>query len=209
MHMTLLTFLRNADFVASIVADGAVLCFAFPAYRRAKMPAFAFLVWGSVIGIILEVGLQFHRASTGTAQDAVAFSEWYRVGYFAAIVLWASGLFSLFNMCGEILNGRRRLTPHRSEQPMSLRFRASRLIRTQTICQHHLQRLWISLKLLLVSLYSSIRGSMRRSRLIGVYSFSFIIEKQCNPYDFGYEHFFKVFPLVERYRCPARCPEYF
>jgi hypothetical protein len=95
MHVTLLTFLRNADFVASIVADGAVLCFAFPAYRRAKMPAFAFLVWGSVIGIILEVGLQFHRASTGTAQDAVAFSEWYRVGYFAAIVLWGIGIVQL------------------------------------------------------------------------------------------------------------------
>jgi hypothetical protein len=104
--MTLLSFLRHADFVASVAADASVLCFAFPAYRRTKMRAFAFLIWGSVMGIVLESGLRLHKTSTGTAQDALTFLHLYRTGYFVAVVLWGIGVVQLIQYVQRELEGK-------------------------------------------------------------------------------------------------------
>ena len=73
--MHIIPFLRGADFVSTILVDTMVICFAFPAYRRTQMRAFGFLILGSVVGIILECGLQLHRSSPYTStDDAVTFS---------------------------------------------------------------------------------------------------------------------------------------
>ena len=75
-----------------------VLCFAFPAYRRTKMKAFAFLIWGSAIGIVLEAGLQLHRNSPYTStEDEQTILECYRVGYLICSVLWGIGIVQLIN----------------------------------------------------------------------------------------------------------------
>jgi hypothetical protein len=92
-RMTFLSFLSKADFVVSIVVDAIVLCLSFAAYRRTRLSAFAFLIWNSLICIILETGL--HLRSPSSAEDAVSFREWYRVGYFAETVLWGVGVVLL------------------------------------------------------------------------------------------------------------------
>ena len=94
--MHIIPFLRGADFVSTILVDTMVICFAFPAYRRTQMRAFGFLILGSVVGIILECGLQLHRSSPYTStDDAVTFSELYRVGYLVAGVSWGIGIYQL------------------------------------------------------------------------------------------------------------------
>ena len=94
--MSLLSFLREADFLTSIAVDSTILCFAFEAYRRCQMKAFAFLIWGSVIGIIMAAGMRMHRAAPATAvSDALTFWQLYRVGYIAASVLWSTGILLL------------------------------------------------------------------------------------------------------------------
>jgi hypothetical protein len=92
-RMTFLSFLSKADFVASVVIDCTVLFLSFLAYRRTGISAFAFLIWASLIGVILEVGL--HLRTPSSAEDALSFRQWYRVGYFAATVLWGIGLIQL------------------------------------------------------------------------------------------------------------------
>jgi hypothetical protein len=91
--MTFLSFLSKADFLASVVIDGTVLCLAFLAYRRTNIAAFAFLIWASLIGVILAVGL--HVRTPSSTEDALSFREWYRVGYFACTVLWGIGIIQL------------------------------------------------------------------------------------------------------------------
>jgi hypothetical protein len=79
--------------VASVVVDATVLFVSFMAYRRTSMPAFAFLIWGALLGIILEMGL--HLRTPTSADDALSFREWYRVGFFASSILWGIGIFQL------------------------------------------------------------------------------------------------------------------
>lgn len=93
--MSTLSILRFADFLTNITVDSAVLVVALTAYRRTNMRAFAFLFWGSVIGIILSVGLQLEHQTVRTSTDSVGFWEIYRLGYIAAAVLWGAGIVSL------------------------------------------------------------------------------------------------------------------
>jgi hypothetical protein len=92
-RMTFLSFLSKADFLASVAIDGTVLYLSFLAYRRTNILAFAFLIWGSLIGVILAVGL--HIRTPTSAEDALSFHKWYRVGYFACTVLWGIGIILL------------------------------------------------------------------------------------------------------------------
>jgi hypothetical protein len=91
--MTFLSFLSEADFGASVVVDAAVVYFAFLAYRRTSMAAFAFLLWGALISLILEIGL--HLRTPTSSQDYLSFREWYRVGYFTETALWGIGVVLL------------------------------------------------------------------------------------------------------------------
>jgi hypothetical protein len=75
---------------SSVVIDGTVLYLSFLAYRRTNILAFAFLIWASLLGIILEMGL--HTRTPTSAEDALSFHEWYRVGYFACTVLSGIGV---------------------------------------------------------------------------------------------------------------------
>lgn len=93
--MSLQSLLRFADFIATVAVDSAVLVFALTAYRRTNMRAFAFLFWGSAIGIIISVGMQLERRTFHTASDAVGFWELYRAGYIVCSVLWGVGIVSL------------------------------------------------------------------------------------------------------------------
>jgi hypothetical protein len=93
--MTFLSFLSKADFLASVITDGTVLYLSLLAYRRTNISAFAFLIWASLIGVILSIGLHFRSTSSETAQDALSFREWYRVGYFACTILWGIGIIQL------------------------------------------------------------------------------------------------------------------
>src|SRR5258708_7164072 len=94
--MSLLSFLREADYVTSIAIDSAILCFSFAAYRRCQMKAFAFLTWGSVIGIIITAGMRLHRAGPAVPlNDSLTFWQLYRIGYIAAAVLWGTGIILL------------------------------------------------------------------------------------------------------------------
>jgi VanZ family protein len=94
--MSLLSFLRHADFVTTIFIDMMVLVFSFSAYRRTNMRAFGFLILGSAMGIISEIGLQFYRAgSYASNSDALTFLEFYRAGYLIASISWGIGIYQL------------------------------------------------------------------------------------------------------------------
>ena len=94
--MRLLSFLREADYLISIAVDSAILCFAFAAYRRCRMKAFAFLIWGSMIGITITAGMHIHRAAPATpVNEDLTFWQLYRVGYIAATVLCGTGIILL------------------------------------------------------------------------------------------------------------------
>ncbi len=91
--MTLASFLSKADFLAAVVVVATMLFVSFSAYRRTKMPAFAFLVCGCVVAIILAAVLSVYKPSS--KEDAVALSEWSHVGHFAATILWGIGIVRL------------------------------------------------------------------------------------------------------------------
>ena len=94
--MSLLSFLRQADFVTTIFVDLVVLVFSFSAYRRTNMRAFSFLILGSAIGIISEAAFQVHRSSPyNPASDAVTFYQIYRAGYLVGCISWGIGIYQL------------------------------------------------------------------------------------------------------------------
>lgn len=93
--MSLLAFLRLVDFFTSIAVDSAVLVWAFTAYRRTQMRAFALLLWGSFIGIILSAGLEMQHRTSHTSSDALTFTQLYRIGYMLATILWGTGIILL------------------------------------------------------------------------------------------------------------------
>ena len=94
--MSLLSFLRHADFVTTIFVDVMVLMFSFSAYRRTNMRAFGFLILGSAIGIISESALHFYQARAYTsAHDALTFFQIYRAGYVIASISWGVGIYLL------------------------------------------------------------------------------------------------------------------
>ena len=65
----------------------------FSAYRRTNMPAFAFLIWASLLSVILEMGL--HLRTPTSSEDALSFHEWYKAGFLASCILWGIGVFQL------------------------------------------------------------------------------------------------------------------
>ncbi len=90
--MNALTFLRHADFVATIAVNSTVLCFSFTAYHRTGMRAFAFWIAGCAICIISSVGLHTYGYSrTLPAEDYRSFMEFYRIGYIIQAALGGSG----------------------------------------------------------------------------------------------------------------------
>ena len=94
--MTITSFLREADFAVTIFTNLAVLFFAFPAYKRTKLLAFAFLIWGGFLGIILSAALHIHRTKGFvSADDDKLFYEFYRVGYIVVSVFWTVGVVML------------------------------------------------------------------------------------------------------------------
>ncbi len=91
--MTLTSFLSKADFLAAVVVVATMLFVSILAYRRTKMPAFAFLVCGCVLAIILAAVLSVYKPSS--KEDAVVLSEWSHVGHFGATILWGVGIVQL------------------------------------------------------------------------------------------------------------------
>ena len=90
--MNALTFLRHADFVATIAVNSTVLCFSFTAYRRTGMRAFAFWIAGCAICIISSVGLHTYGSSrTLPPADYRSFMEFYRIGYIVQAALGGAG----------------------------------------------------------------------------------------------------------------------
>ena|SRR5438445_8977353 len=90
--MNALTFLRHADFFATIAVNSIVLCFSFTAYRRTGMRAFAFWIVGCVICIISSVGLHAYGYSRTLApEDYRRFMEFYRIGYLIQAALSGAG----------------------------------------------------------------------------------------------------------------------
>ena len=94
--MTLPTILREADFVVTIFTNVIVLLIGFPAYKRTRMSAFAWLIWGGFLGIVLSAALRFH-SSRGflNVEDDRTFYEVYRIGYIVVSVLWTGGVVKL------------------------------------------------------------------------------------------------------------------
>src|SRR5215831_5924640 len=94
--MNMLPFLRQADFVTTIAVNSIVLCFSFTAYRRTRMPAFAFWIAGCTICIISSVGLHTYGYSRALSSERYrSFLEFYRFGYIVQGVLGCAGSIML------------------------------------------------------------------------------------------------------------------
>jgi hypothetical protein len=94
--MSLLSFLSEADFVSIVAVNSAILCFSFPAYRRTKMKAFAFLFSGSLVGIIASATLHMHDASPSPdPNDPMTFLYFYRSAFIVGTVLKGIGTILL------------------------------------------------------------------------------------------------------------------
>jgi tellurite resistance protein TehA-like permease len=94
--MHLLQFLRNFNFLTTIFINMMVIIFAFPAYRRTRMLAFALLILGAAIGVVLECGYKLHLAMPYDGSDnAVTFWLFYRAGYTIASISWGVGTYQL------------------------------------------------------------------------------------------------------------------
>jgi hypothetical protein len=91
--MTTLSFLTNADFVASEAVNITVICFATLAFRRTKFSGFAFLILASFLGIILEAGAEVARYSL--LWFGFPFSMWYRIAYLVGMIFWGIGVVQL------------------------------------------------------------------------------------------------------------------
>jgi hypothetical protein len=94
--MNIEPLLHNAAIVANILADSLVLVFSFAGYRRTQMRAFAFLIGGSTIGIILILWSNLAMPSPTLYPDEYQeFIEFYYVGSIASVGLWAIGIVLL------------------------------------------------------------------------------------------------------------------
>jgi hypothetical protein len=87
--------LRDLTSVTTLVVDFAVLCFAVAAYRRTKVSAFGFLIFGSVVGLALTIGLRYHTTHPTTPENTLTFWQIYSVGYVIATGLWGAGVIAL------------------------------------------------------------------------------------------------------------------
>ena len=94
--MTFILFLREADFVVTILTNLAVLYVSFPAYQRTKLLPFALFIWGSFLAIILSAAQHIHYWRGFVSDDDQRFFvEYYRVGYILVSVLWTAGVVLL------------------------------------------------------------------------------------------------------------------
>jgi hypothetical protein len=117
--MTFASFLSAADFLAAVVVVVTLLIVSFLAYWRTKMPAFACLLCGSLVFIILAAVLHLYKPASDTG--AIILMEWCHVGHFAATVLWGVGFFQLARYAWREFE--RKSPPDKSLEPK----RASRL----------------------------------------------------------------------------------
>ena len=94
--MTIISFLREADFVVSIFANLAVLFVSFPAYKRTKLLPFSLLIWGSFVGILLAAAVHIYRTRGSSNDDEVRqFQEIYRIGFIICNGLSTAGVVLL------------------------------------------------------------------------------------------------------------------
>ena len=94
--MSILTFLRNTDFVVTIAVNSVLLCFSFIAYRRTGMRAFAFWITACTICIISSVGLHTYAYSRALSTETYrSFIEFYRAGFIVQAVLGGAGSIML------------------------------------------------------------------------------------------------------------------
>ncbi len=93
--MDIVSFLRDLSSFTTLVVDFAVLCVAAAAYRRTRLPAFGFLLVGSVVGLALTIGLRYRNTHSFTRESALTFWQIYQVGYVVVIALWGIGVIAL------------------------------------------------------------------------------------------------------------------
>jgi membrane protein CcdC involved in cytochrome C biogenesis len=94
--MNILSFLTNAEFVATVLIDTLVLVFAYPAYRRTKMQAFGLLILGSTLGILTASAQKlFHPSPYNTANDLRTFWTIFLILCIASIVSWGIAIYQL------------------------------------------------------------------------------------------------------------------
>ena len=92
--MNILSFLTDAELVATILIDMMVLVFAYSAYRRTKMQAFAFLILGSTIGILTTSAHKlFHPSPYNTADDLRTFWIILLICYIVSIFSWGIAIY--------------------------------------------------------------------------------------------------------------------
>jgi hypothetical protein len=106
----LVSILNHATFLAAVVFDGLVLCYALNARRHQKMRALTFWIWGSSINLIREIGLVLCNYWTPPLGNigsnfgrtdfwglfysfpSSSFMEIYWLGYLLAGVLYVAGV---------------------------------------------------------------------------------------------------------------------
>jgi hypothetical protein len=91
--MTFASFLSTADFLAACVVVVTMLVVSLLAYRHTRMPAFGYLLGGSLLFIGLAAVLKLYKPTSEAA--ATVLMEWSHVGHLAATVLWGVGFFQL------------------------------------------------------------------------------------------------------------------
>jgi hypothetical protein len=111
-HMSILSFLREADFVTKIAFHAAILFFSIHAYHRTGLKALALLICGSVLGVALAVGLRMHGYVL-QPEDAPTFYYFYRIGIIAAGGLTVTGTLLLIRYVVADSDSRERNTPSR------------------------------------------------------------------------------------------------
>ena len=92
--MTILTLLRDADYVALMGANIAIVFFSFVAYRRTKLLPFALLSAGMLLEASLVTMLQIHGYVYQPGDDPTIYYI-YRGGLIVAIGLNGTGIVML------------------------------------------------------------------------------------------------------------------
>jgi hypothetical protein len=94
--MNIEQLLHNSATVTTILINSLVLVFSFAGYRRTQMKAFAFLIAGSVIGLVLIAASNFGKPQPSLYPDEYRnFMEFYYFASIASIVMSGIGILLL------------------------------------------------------------------------------------------------------------------
>lgn len=93
--MNWLRFLSFVSLLITVAVDTLVLCYAYPAFRRTRNRAFAFLAIACALGIIDTVYDHTFNLQTLSDQDYIIARTFRRFTYFADEVLWCIGVVLL------------------------------------------------------------------------------------------------------------------